>query len=138
MQTHGMYGTPTYISWYSMLSRCRNPKTIGFANYGGKGITVSKRWYKFENFYIDMGHRPEGTSLERINNDRGYSKVNCRWATPKEQANNQTTSRFLRHKGKRQTVAQWADELGVSKYTLFSRLNYGWSVSKTLSQPSKQ
>lgn len=88
MSKHGMYGTPEYRSWIAMFSRCSNPMRKGFVNYGGRGIKICKHWKNFENFYKDMGERPVGKSLDRKNNDGDYTPDNCRWATPKEQANN--------------------------------------------------
>lgn len=86
--THGMYGTPTYISWQAMKSRCSNPNNSNWDRYGGRGISFDPRWEKFEHFFTDMGERPEGRTLERENNNLGYAPGNCCWATPKEQANN--------------------------------------------------
>ena len=80
--------TRTYNSWANMLARCRNAKHHEFKDYGGRGITVCDQWNSFENFLADMGNRPVGTSIDRINNDGNYEQTNCRWATPKEQANN--------------------------------------------------
>jgi len=78
----------SYNSWASMIQRCTNPRYPRYKDYGGRGIKVCKRWLKFIEFYKDMGDRPEGKTLERINNWKGYTKSNCTWSTPKEQAQN--------------------------------------------------
>lgn len=90
---HGMHDSPEYNSWKSMIARCTNPKATGAQNYIERGITFDPDWADFENFYRDMGPRPEGKTLDRRDNDLGYSKDNCRWATPKEQANNRRPAR---------------------------------------------
>lgn len=85
---HGHHGSPTYLSWRATKARCLNSNRNDWHLYGGRGIAICDRWLTFENFLADMGERPTGTSLDRIDNDRGYEPGNCRWATPKEQANN--------------------------------------------------
>mgnify|MGYP001409720251 CR=1 FL=1 len=84
----GKFLSPTYLSWMSMKQRCLNPNHTAYARYGGKGITLCDDWSNFINFLSDMGERQPGTSLDRIDGLRGYSKENCRWATQKEQSDN--------------------------------------------------
>jgi hypothetical protein len=84
-----MCGSETYVTWGSMLQRCNNPNSSNFFKYGGRGITVCERWFKFEHFFKDMGERPKGLTLERINNEKGYVLENCKWASPIEQSRNQ-------------------------------------------------
>jgi hypothetical protein len=87
---HGMFGTPTYRSWLHMKERCTNSRCHAYASYGGRGITVCERWSaSFENFLADMGKRPDGKTLDRIDNDGNYEPSNCRWATASEQRRNQ-------------------------------------------------
>ncbi len=92
--THSMSRTPTYSTWNCMLERCRNPHNIGYNNYGGRGIKVCDRWLKFENFYEDMGKKPKGLSLDRIDNDKNYCRENCKWSTRKEQNINRRTTKL--------------------------------------------
>lgn len=130
---HGMTDSRTFVSWDSMKQRCLNTNHKSYGDYGGRGITVCERWLEsFNNFLADMGERPEGKSLDRIDNDKGYEPTNCRWATHVEQGNNRRSSRLLTHAGKTQTAIQWAREYGLGPKTLLYRLKAGWSLKESL------
>ena len=133
--THGMVDSREYSSWKAMKKRCLNPNDIGFKRYGGRGITVCPEWMVFENFYADMGERPEGTSLDRIDNSKGYFSDNCRWSTDKQQCNNRSCSRILEFLGMKRTLAQWAEIADMNYQTLFNRISSGWSVHQALLTP---
>jgi hypothetical protein len=93
MTMHGMSGTRTYYSWRCMIKRCEDRKNKDFHSYGARGISVCKEWRNsFEQFYKDMGERPSGKTLDRINVNGNYCKENCRWANPKEQSSNKRKS----------------------------------------------
>ena len=133
--SHGLSGTPEHKTWDSMKQRCTNPNNIGFNIYGGRGITVCARWENFQNFIDDMGNKPTAAhSIERANNDRGYSPCNCYWADRVAQNNNKRNSRFITFNGKTQTLAQWSKETGIHYNTLFNRLNQGISMQDVFHQ----
>ena len=129
---HGMRKTRIYDSWQHMKSRCLNKNNSKYKDYGGRGITICPEWLTFENFYKDMGKMPENKTLDRIKNNEGYCKSNCRWSTNSEQQNNTRRNHLITYKGKTQTVAQWSRELNIKYATLSRRLSRGMSVNKSL------
>lgn len=124
---HGLYGSRTYWVWASMLQRCLNPLSQKYADYGGRGISVCKRWHKFEHFLADMGEQPAGLTLDRLKNHRGYSKTNCRWVTMSTQQNNKRNNRLLTVRGVTKTFAQWEDEFNLRRSLIRERFRRGWS-----------
>jgi hypothetical protein len=126
--THGYAGTRTHRIWKGMLTRCRNTNVKGAENYVLRGITVCKRWLKFVNFLADMGEAPVGHSLDRRDNNAGYSPDNCRWATREEQNRNARSNIKVKVGDETMVVAQWAARLGVSKGAVYARIKRGWSL----------
>lgn len=118
--------SPTYMSWVAMVSRCTRPGATKYAQYGGRGITVIDEWTDFANFLRDMGERPEGTSIDRIDGKLGYFKENCRWATSRQQMDNIRTARVVTYQEQDMTLTQLSILLGVSKGTLIHRIKSGW------------
>lgn len=134
--THGLSGSPTRKSWEAMKRRCLVERDKDYPRYGGRGITVCDRWRdSFVAFVEDMGVKPEGTSLDRIDNDGNYDPDNCRWAPVDVQNNNRRSNRPLTHQGRTQTLAQWARETGMSRATLANRIRNGWPLGDALSTP---
>lgn len=126
----------TYMVWSAMRNRCLNKSHKAYKHYGGRGITVCPEWGTFEGFYKDMGDAPNGLSLDREDNDKGYSKGNCRWATPTVQHNNTRANVFWEFNGVSQTISQWATDLGMPRSTLRCRVaKEGWSIEKALTTP---
>lgn len=120
-------------SWTSMLLRCFAPGETAYLNYGGRGITVCERWFSFANFLSDMGERPEGLTLERVDNDGHYEPTNCAWATPGEQARNTRRNRRLTANGETMVQAEAARRAGVNDATIMRRLAKGHSVAEAVS-----
>lgn len=138
--TQGGVTPPEYGVWRGMLRRCEEPDHHAYSRYGGRGIKVCKRWHDFGNFYADMGPKPPGRqTIERLNNSRGYSPSNCVWADWIKQANNKSSNVFLAYRGRKQTIAQWAREVGIHRATLGRRIRkLGWSVEDALTTPVRQ
>ena len=123
---HGMGSTPEYKAWLSMKSRCDNPKNPRYKDWGGRGIAYCREWSDFANFIKDMGLKPEpSASIERIDNDRGYFKENCKWATKREQALNRRTTVKVLHEGREMYVHEFAKSIGLTESGARKRLkNY--------------
>lgn len=134
-QTHGMTKTPTYRSWISMKNRCENPNEPAFAEYGARGISVSPEFRTFESFYAIMGDRPKGMTLERIDNDRGYSPENVIWADRTAQARNRRTTRWITIDGQIKSFAEWCVIYGVSQGRVKYRIQRGMSPKDALTKP---
>lgn len=134
---HNMCKTRVYSIWIGMLSRCRATKSIRYKDYGGRGITVSKEWLEFENFYRDMGDPPtDKHQIDRIDNNGNYEASNCRWVTNKENGRNKRTSRLITAKGKTQCMSAWAEEMNISNNTIAYRLSVGWPEDVAVLKPS--
>jgi hypothetical protein len=129
---HGMCNTPTYKSWMSMKARCRDKNKI---HHHGKGITFCDRWLKFENFLADMGERPEGMTIDRINNQGNYEPSNCKWSSPIEQAQNRSSSVVIHYKGEKIPLKKLAESVGMKWPTLARRLRAGMDVETAVSKP---
>jgi hypothetical protein len=121
---HGMRKTPTYESWAHMIQRCTNPNADQFPYYGGRGIRVCPAWQKFENFMADMGVRPEGTALDRIDPDGNYEPANCQWSRNK--AKNRRNTRWFEVDGNPLPLSLAARKCGVTPNAFRQRLNAGW------------
>ena len=124
--------TPEYRVWKHIRQRCLNPKNKSYDRYGARGISLDTRWRVFKNFYDDMGPRPGwATSIDRVNNDLGYSKDNCRWATAEMQNNNSSQCRYITFGGETMTMEMWAKRVGVNASTMHVRLKR-WPVERAL------
>jgi lambda repressor-like predicted transcriptional regulator len=128
----GDYST-TYRAWRDMLGRCR-PNSQNWKHYGARGIKVCERWLSFANFLADMGERPAGLSLDRKDVNGDYEPGNCRWATTIEQRRNTRRNKFLTYGGQTKTLAEWAEEKGLHRNTLYYRLKRGWTLERALGE----
>ncbi len=135
--THGMTGGPEYNVWKGIKQRCYNPRHTHYDSYGGRGIKMCDSWRdSFEAFYEDMGPRPKGQTLDRIDNDKGYSKENCRWATRKTQSRNTRSNHMVTFDGVEMTLKELSESAVVDYPTLVWRVNQGWDLTRAISQPS--
>lgn len=129
----------TYRVWADMRARCRNPRWWLYKYYGARGITVCERWNtSFANFFADMGRRPPGMQLDRIDNSKGYSPENCRWASRAEQQRNTRATRHIEYQGRTQCLADWAKEAGMAPNALGSRLKLGWTMERAMTEPVRK
>lgn len=129
---HGMVHTKVYNTYQGILRRCNRRNGRDYENYRGRGIRCL--WKSFEEFYRDMGDPPSRHhSIDRIDNDGNYCKINCRWATPEQQSNNRRMCRQIFYRGRTQTISRWAKELGIKYHRLYGRFWYGMSAEKAFS-----
>jgi len=134
--THGLakLRCSEYRSWKDLRARCNNPNNQDYKDYGGRGIKVCQRWDNFENFYADMGDRPSGMTVDRIDVNGDYEPNNCRWATPTQQANNKRTNRCIEWNGQSKTLMEWSRETGIEHTKARYRLAQGWPLESVFSQ----
>jgi hypothetical protein len=136
--THGLVESSEYGVWQNMKERCGNPNAAGYANYGGRGISVCNRWMEFTNFISDMGFKPRpDSSIDRIDNDGPYAPGNCRWSTPGEQSRNTRRNRLIEHNGTTKCLTDWAADLGMNYISLSHRLSK-MPVSEALTVPKQR
>jgi len=133
VSSHGLSKTAIYNKWCSMRERCKNPHNKSFSRYGAKGVTVCKEWDEsFQAFYewaMDTGYKA-GLTIDRIDNSKGYSPENCRWATTSQQNRNYSRNHLITYNGETKCLADWADEFGINRTTILFRLKSGKPIEK--------
>jgi hypothetical protein len=135
---HKAKGTPEHNSWRGMRERCLNPNSNHWASYGGRGISFDPEWNDFLVFLRDMGPRPPGSSLERIDNNKPYCKANCTWATPAEQQRNTTRAKRITYNSITKNLCDWASALGITPGALRHRIRkFGLSRAMTMKKGQK-
>lgn len=132
---HGKSHTSEYIAWKQMRKRCQNPADSSFHNYGERGITICDKWQTFEGFYEDMGERPEGMTVERQDNELGYSLDNCVWGNRTIQARNKRTTLQITYQNRTQPLAVWCEELNLTYEFIYHRLHRGWTPEQAFTLP---
>lgn len=128
VKTHGKSNSATYSTWSSMITRCTNKNELNFKYYGGRGVSVCGRWMcSFESFLEDMGERPPGCSIDRINNSGNYEPGNCRWSTRREQCRNKRSNKLITHCGVTKCLADWLDDFKLNRNIYEGRIRRGWT-----------
>ncbi len=136
---HGLYATATYISWRCMVRRCHESGSAGYRNYGGRGIKVCDRWRQsFSAFVKDMGERPDGCSLDRIDNSGDYEPGNCRWSTREIQHRNMRSNHWITVGDETLCLSDWARRLGTLPSTICLRLSAGWPEVDAVTKPVRK
>ena len=141
----GGSGHPLYSVWNGMIQRCENPKTKSFRDYGARGIAVCGRWKTgngimtgLECFASDMGPRPDGFTIERVQSDRGYEPGNCVWLSKPDQSKNRRTVRLVRIGTEVKTIPEWCRETGIEYWTAIRRVSRGWPPDKAVTHPIRK
>ena len=129
------YADKTYGIWQAFRDRCKNPNRKDYYRYGGRGITYDPAWDNFLKFVDDMGDCPSGMTLDRIDNNKGYSKENCRWATRKQQVRNSTKLRMIELDGETKPLTDWLHQYNVSQSAFYQRIYAGMSVEQAIQRP---
>ena len=137
-RTHAMSKTPIYGIWWAMMQRCHDPNHHASHRYGGRGIEVCEQWRSFDGFFADMGHRPEGMSLDRVDNNGPYSPENVRWRSAREQGRNKNNNRLISHNGVTKCLVEWGEITGFGQDVISARLSRGWDVARALTTPLRQ
>jgi len=133
---HGKRHSKVYNTWMHVKARCLNPNNQDYLHYGERGITLCDRWLDFNNFYADMGDPPSSKhSIERKNNNKGYSPDNCVWAVQLDQNRNKRNSRLITAFGKTMCLSQWSSTVGIPSYSIRRRIAKGWSAEDALTRP---
>lgn len=122
-----------YNTWLLMLKRCNNPSDKRYSDYGGRGIKVCEEWTKFENFARDMGEPEKNLTLDRIDNNIGYCKENCRWANRITQSRNKRSNYLITYGDETKPLVEWSEITGIKPDTISARIKrYGWPINKAL------
>lgn len=134
----GRTSNPLYGTWFQMISRCENPNDKKYYRYGARGIKVCPEWHDFKNFSTwsdSVGGRPEGFTIDRIDNDGDYCPKNCRWASSTTQSLNKSSNKLINYNGETKTLKEWSDSTGIDYHVLQHRFYRNWDTERALTQP---